>query len=250
MVVVEEAQVMRRAAHPLSGKIYDLAEAKIMILLSPHQGEMGASGFRKLPIFSKGETWARRRISLPIYRGEFGARGRVILPSPPRWGRKEFLMFSQRLSIRNSQRGGKPHPVTLMLRPRNTPKPPRRPPDKPALQHFRHRIVPPGAARSAAHEPKQRHERTLPQPMPGDCLIAIFRTGRRMAAGLADERGERELIGTDQRKAEKPAGCLGKRALPVAGTGMVVMVSTHRKARHESSPPLWGRWPAGQRGTL
>jgi hypothetical protein len=217
----------RVALRPLSCKIYDLAEAKIMILLSPPPGgrlELAAS------------------VNSPSTRARLKQAGASSSPSPPRWGRKEFLMFSQGLSIRNSKRGGPTPPsASSMLRPRNTPQSPRRPPDEPALQHLRHRIIPPGAARPAAHEPKQRHERPLPEPMPGDCLIAIFRTGRRMAAGLADEGGERELIGADQRKAEKPAGRLRERALPVAGAGMMVVVSTHRKARHESSPPLWGR---------
>ena len=40
--------------------------------------------------------------------GRLEQAGASSFPSPPRWGRKEFLMFSQRLSIRNSNRGGAP----------------------------------------------------------------------------------------------------------------------------------------------
>ena len=40
---------------------------------------------------------------------------------------------------------------------------------------------------AAAHDAKKAHPAAIPQAMAGDRLIGIFRTGRQMTAGIADE---------------------------------------------------------------
>jgi hypothetical protein len=84
-------------------------------------------------------------------------------------------------------------------------KPPRCPPHEPGAEIFGHIVDAVGAARAAATDPEQRHPSSVPQPVPGDGLIGIFRTGRQMAAGIADEPGERELIQTHQPGAQQPS---------------------------------------------
>lgn len=95
---------------------------------------------------------------------------------------------------------------------------PRRPPMLPPFERFRHRIEPARTPRPAARHPKQRHPSSGPQPMPGHCLVTVFRAGRNMATGIADETGQCQLVEADQTHAEQPAGCFPERSRPVAGS--------------------------------
>lgn len=67
--------------------------------------------------------------------------------------------------------------------------PPRRPPDIAGLQLFRHPVDAGGTVRAAAANAKQRQQAAGPKPVAGHRLVAIFRTGRQVAAGIADEAG-------------------------------------------------------------
>ena len=53
--------------------------------------------------------------------------------------------------------------------------------------------------------------------MPGDGLIGIFRTGRQMAAGIADEAGKRQLVQAHEAGAEEAARGFAERAGEVTG---------------------------------
>jgi hypothetical protein len=55
------------------------------------------------------------------------------------------------------------------------------------------------AKRPAAHKAEQPHPPARPEPVPRDGLIGIFGAGRQMAAGIADEAGEGQLVEADGR---------------------------------------------------
>src|ERR1700751_2002788 len=71
---------------------------------------------------------------------------------------------------------------------------PRRPPFKTRITFFGHGIEAAGAAGSAARDAKQRHPSARPQTVAGNRLVTVFRTGRQVPAGIADETGKRQLI--------------------------------------------------------
>ena len=67
-------------------------------------------------------------------------------------------------------------------------------------------------ARPAAHNPEQPHPAARPKPVPRDGLIGIFRTGRQVAAGIADEAGKGELVKAHEARADEAAGGFAERA--------------------------------------
>ncbi len=87
---------------------------------------------------------------------------------------------------------------------------PGRPPVLVSGQRFRHGVQPAGAARTATRDTKQRHPTARPKSVAGDRLIAIFGTGRNVAAGIADETRQSQLIEPDEANAEKTAWGLRK----------------------------------------
>lgn len=99
--------------------------------------------------------------------------------------------------------------------PRHPPKPPRRPPHTAPAEALRNGVEAAGAAGAAVEDAEEREEAAGPGAMPGNRLIAIFRTGRQVPAAMADEAGERELIEADEAHAEKAAGRAAKGPLPV-----------------------------------
>ena len=62
----------------------------------------------------------------------------------------------------------------------------------------RHVVDPRGAPGLAAQQPRQRHPAAAPQPETLDRLVAIDRTGRQMAAVVADQRRQRVPVDPDQ----------------------------------------------------
>ena len=61
--------------------------------------------------------------------------------------------------------------------------------------------MPVRAEGATARDPEQAHPAAGPQAVAGNRLIGIFRTGRQVSAGVADEIGERQLIETDEARA-------------------------------------------------
>src|SRR4051794_31500203 len=94
---------------------------------------------------------------------------------------------------------------------------PRRPPAEAVAEHLRHLVEAAGAARAAAADAKQRHPAAGPKAVAGNRLVAIFGAGRDMAAGIADEAGQRQLVETDEPHAEQTGGGLAERTGIVAG---------------------------------
>src|SRR5690606_7303781 len=80
----------------------------------------------------------------------------------------------------------------------------------------RHRIEPMRATRPAAHDAEEPHPTTGPKPVSGDSFIGIFRTGGEMAAMVANEARECELVEAHQASAEQAPGRPLPRPLPVA----------------------------------
>ncbi len=87
-----------------------------------------------------------------------------------------------------------------------------------SAQCFRHGVQPAGAARTATRDAKQRHPPARPKSVAGDRLIPIFGTGRNVAAGIADEIRQSQLIEPDEANTEKTAWGLRKHSPPVAGS--------------------------------
>src|SRR5262245_163736 len=100
--------------------------------------------------------------------------------------------------------------------PADAPISPRRVPEVGRGERGRHVVDPVRAAGTAAQHAKQAHPAAGPEPMPGDRLVGIFRTGRQMPAGIADKTRKRELVNPDECGAEEAAGRLVPRAGPVA----------------------------------
>ena len=88
--------------------------------------------------------------------------------------------------------------------PADPPQTPGRPPDLVLVETVGNEVHPMGAARPASHDPEQPHPAAAPQPMPGDRLIGIFRTGRKVPAGIADEARQRQLVEPDEACAQQP----------------------------------------------
>ena len=101
----------------------------------------------------------------------------------------------------------------------------------------RHPVDPVRAAGPAAHDPEQRHPAAGPQPVAGDRLMRVFRAGRQMPAAIADEAGQRQLVEPHERRAQDPAGRLGPRARPVAGS---CNLAAHRPHRLPAAPTIAG----------
>ncbi len=76
--------------------------------------------------------------------------------------------------------------------------PPRQIPSRARRPGQRHVVDPRGAPGLAAQQPRQRHPAAAPQSEPLDRLVAIDRTGRQMAAIVADQRRQRVPVDPDQ----------------------------------------------------
>ena len=73
---------------------------------------------------------------------------------------------------------------------------------------FRHRINAGRAQRIAFQHPPEGEPATGDKAMTGNCLIAVFRAGWKMAAGISDDRRQGQLIGADQADADRRPGVL------------------------------------------
>src|SRR5690606_11528451 len=98
-----------------------------------------------------------------------------------------------------------------------------------------------GAARPAAGEAEQAHEAAGPQAVAGDGLVGVFGACREMAARIADETGQGELVEPHERGADDAPRRLRPRAGPVARTP----VAGHRpppvQARAARFFSIWSR---------
>src|SRR5689334_14465478 len=71
-------------------------------------------------------------------------------------------------------------------------------PPRARWQGLRHQIDPGGAERLTSQQPRKRHPPAGPQPKALECLVALDRAGRKMAAVVADQRREGVAIKPDQ----------------------------------------------------
>ncbi len=117
----------------------------------------------------------------------------------------------------NSHSLGMSLSASVIVRSMEAPETPRRVPFQFRRENFRHIVDPICPAWPAAHEAEQPHPAARPKPMPRNRLIGIFRTGRQMAAGIADKAGKGQLIEAHKAGAEEAAGGFSERAGEVAG---------------------------------
>lgn len=95
---------------------------------------------------------------------------------------------------------------------------PRREPPIAPFQFHRNAIDAMSSPGAAAHHPEQAHPASGPHAVAGDGLVGIFRAGRHVAAMLADQTGQRDLIRADKRSTEQAARCLAPGTIEVART--------------------------------
>lgn len=98
---------------------------------------------------------------------------------------------------------------------------------------LRHRIDAMCTAWPTAHHAEQAHPSPGPQAVARYRLVGIFRAGRQMPAGIADEARQRQLVEPDKRCACDAARRLAPWAGPVAplprtARGFHMMVVAHR----------------------
>src|SRR5690349_9827239 len=101
-------------------------------------------------------------------------------------------------------------------------------------RRFGHGIVAGRTEGAAALETRERHPAAGPEAMAADRLLAIAGAGRQIAAVLADEGRQDQLVEPDQPDAEpagqsreaRPDGCRRANALAAAGRAMTDSAGT------------------------
>ncbi len=107
-------------------------------------------------------------------------------------------------------------------------------PDRP--DHlFGHRIIAAGSERVAFCHPKKGQPNPRQQPVACNCLISIFRTGRLMATGIADQIGQGKLIKPNEADPQQARGCFWPwpRIIPA-----IACILSHWLQSVQDNPPL------------
>lgn len=122
-------------------------------------------------------------------------------------------------SERNLSASIRPSDAALRLYvdlPADRPVPPGREPAVVRCKRDRNRIDALFSEWAASRHSEKAHPAAGPETMPGDRLVGIFRASGLVAAGVADESGQRQLIEAHDRRAQKAAGRLGPRPAEIA----------------------------------
>lgn len=115
---------------------------------------------------------------------------------------------------------------------------------------LRDQIDPMGTTRTTTDDTEKAHEATGPKAVAGNRLIGIFRTGRKMPAGISNKAGQGKLIKAHQRGAEHAPRRSSPGSGPVSRTGARYGNGgppIRRPFRSASSPPDQWRRPRRRR---